>query len=108
MNRSHPDLQEDRFSETVNREMTKSGQASKKSIDKNSVDAHGRKGKADSPDVPEHHSDPLGALARLRIPRKLELQKLLKAWIEARREGSRIPISGNLIFRGPRGKLPLS
>jgi hypothetical protein len=59
---------------------------------------------ADSPDLPEP-SDPLEKIARLHIPRKLELQNLLKAWVVAHREGSRSPISSNLIFRGPRGKI---
>lgn len=76
------------------------------------MDAHGPNVKApkvfvvDSPDLPEH-SDPLEKLARLHIPRKLELQNSLKAWIVARREGSLSCVFGNLIFRGPPGKIPL-
>jgi RNA recognition motif-containing protein len=61
---------------------------------------------ADSPDLPEHF-DPSEKLARLHIPKKLELQNLLKAWAVTHREGSCSPISGNIILRGPRGKIPL-
>jgi hypothetical protein len=114
MDRSHSDPQEDRSSELGLKHTTTSGQTSKKNVDKNggAMDAHGHNGKAskvfvaDSPDLPEH-SDPLEKLTRLHIPRKLALQNLLKGWIVAHREGSRIPISDNLIFRGPRGKIPL-
>jgi hypothetical protein len=114
MDRLHPDLQDNLCSDKVYKQVTTNSQAPKKSGGKNdgAMDAHGHKGKAskgfaaDSPDLPES-TDPLEKLVRLHIPRKLELQNLLKAWIVARREGSRIPISGNLIFRGPRGKFPL-
>jgi hypothetical protein len=114
MDLRHPDLQENHCSDKVQKPVTTNSQAPKKSVDKNgcAMDAHGHNGKAskafaaDSPDLRED-TDPLGRIARLHIPRNLELQNLLKAWIVACREGSRKPISGNLVLRGPQGKFPL-
>lgn len=96
---------------TLNTLTMASGQASKTNVDEigTAMDKHGHNGKAskvfvaNSPDLP----DPSEKLARLHIPRRLELQNLLKAWDLARREGSCSHISGNLVFRGPKGKIPL-
>jgi hypothetical protein len=99
-------------SHTINKHKPASGDTSKRSVDEigTAMDEHGHNGKASkvfAADSPEH-SDPLEKLALLHIPRRLELQSLLKSWDLARRDGSRSHVSGNLIFVGPQGKFPLS
>jgi hypothetical protein len=56
---------------------------------------------------PNQRDSTVNPLGKLHIVNISELERLLKGWVVAHREGSRLPISGNLIFRGPRGKIQL-